>query len=114
MIDLVTLHVDQKTDNLELMIFHDVKVTGYEICAADNEFTIYYTHTQDENNCKRGEPDYETYIFPGSDKEGEYTGICVNEKWYPIGKSGLIDYISVVRILLENEITENNLKDVAK
>ena len=89
MIDLVTLHSDETTDgNLILMIFHNVKITGYIVNPDGSEFTIYYRHTVDESDCKAGELDFETYMWMDDGKTliddyDRYEGICINHKWYP-------------------------------
>lgn len=120
MIDLVTLHSDETTDgNLILMIFHNVKITGYIVNPDGSEFTIYYRHTVDESDCKAGELDFETYMWMDDGKTliddyDRYEGICINHKWYPRGDMSLSDYLNLIKIPLEDEIVEQNLADITE
>ena len=120
MIDLITLHSDSETNgNLILMIFHNVKITGYIINPDETEFTIYYKHTIDESNCKAGDIDYETYMWMDDGKSlidnyDRYEGICINHRWFPRGDLSLTDYLNLIRLPLENEIVEQNLNDITE
>ena len=120
MIDLITVHSDAETQgNLILMIFHNVKITGYTISPDGTEFTIFYKHTLDESNFKAGELDFETYMWMDDgktliDSYDRYTGICINHKWYPRGDMSLSEYVNLIKVPLENEIVEQNLESITE
>lgn len=118
MIDLVALHGDEK-DNLVLMIFHNVVLTGYEINNEDKELTFFYTHSQNEANCSKDETDFETFIWMDDgktlvDPHDRYEGICINHLWYPRGDCSMDEYLEKIRIPLENELTDQTIDQLTK
>ena len=119
MIDLVTLHNDPDTDKYILMIFHNIHFTGYIVDDKNKELSIFYRHSQDEGGYSKGEVDYETYIWMDDGKSliepsDRYEGICINHRWYPRGDSSLEEYMAQIRIPLENELVEQNIKELAE
>ena len=119
MIDLVTLHNDPETDKYVLMIFHDIHFNGYIVDDVNKELSVFYRHSQDEGDYSKDEVDYETFIWMDDGKTfvepaDRYEGICINHRWYPRGELSLDEYMAQIRIPLENELVEQNLKQITE
>ncbi len=117
MVDIVTIHTDTK-DNYILTIFHDVAIVSYSV---ENgcELIINYIHKHPEVDYGANEPDYETFLWADDgktlvDEVDRYTGICVDNQWFPIGDKSLEEYLNTVRVYLNKEIVETDLEEIEK
>jgi hypothetical protein len=117
MVDIVTLHLNDK-DEYVLTIFHDIAILSYSV-ENNCELVINYIHKHSEVNCGENEQDYETFIWSDdgkviADEIERYSGISVDNEWFPIGDSSIEEYLNRIRLYLNKEIVETDLEEIEK
>lgn len=111
MIDIVNIH-RQSDDAFKLTIFHNVAIKSFNV--SDTAIEINYIHRKGELDCVENSVDSETFLWDYDKKSlvdpcDRYTGIFVDNIWYPRADYSLEEYLSIVQPLLNKEITETEL-----
>lgn len=111
MIDLVNIH-RQSNDEFKLTIFHNVSIKSFSI--SETAIEIFYIHKHTELDCIENTVDSEIFMWDYDRKSlidpcDRYTGIFVDNIWYPRADHSMDSYLSIIQPLLNKEIMETEL-----